>query len=44
MKFIDLKRLTWEYIAKKILDFYTKAEINPKKCRAQWYEGTPNMK
>ena len=27
-----------------ILDFYIETGINPKKCRGQGYDGTPNIK
>ena len=32
--FVDLERLTGEYIARKMLDFYEESGINPKQCNA----------
>ena len=41
--FLDLERLTGEHIARKMLHFYEESGINPKQCKGQCYDSTPNL-
>ena len=41
--FVELERITGEYIAKALLKFYKDAGINVTECKGQCYDGASNM-
>lgn len=43
VQFLDLKRITGEFIGKTITDFYKKVGIDIEQCKGQCYDGAPNM-
>ena len=41
--FVELERITGEFIAKALLKFYKDAGINVRECKGQCYDGASNM-